>query len=269
MSTKLIFITLLLCFLLIPFFSRSFAISPDAIEVFEQSSVADSTTVLVENSRDEVSFPRPWWQWVLFVLLIAFVFIMFIHKLTNGQISLIINKIVNRKIQKSLSGSNAIQLINKAYNEIEKQNFDKAKNLLEESFKADNKIPEGHSEYSFVMSTFGYLDLAIDHMIKAALLKPHEPKFWSNLAYQYYLDKQFLKAMTSTFIAEIVNPSYSSIAKSKQMINQAYQGYNTNTIKCKNRAEQIWKAINNTNDDLPPQSGDINQLMNPTNNFFL
>jgi len=155
----------------------------------------------------------------------------------------------------------AIALNNKAFKAIDRKDYEKAKELLEESFKLDNKIPEGHSEYAFVMSILGHINFAINHMIKAALLKPNEAKFWSNLAFQYYKDKQFFKALTSTFVAEIVDPSYPSIAQSKQMIANEFMDYQQNVEICMKRANEIWNVLNNSHNSLPPQSGDINSLM--------
>ena len=191
--------------------------------------------------------------------------------LLTGKMAQIANRQVLKKQsnQRSNGSGAANQLINKAYDEIDRKNYEKAKGLLEKSFKIDNTIPEAHSEYAFVMSILRHLDFAIDHMIQAALLVPNEPKFWTNLAFQYYNDRQYKKAMTSTFIAEIVNASYPSISQSKQMIAQDYYEYNSNITKCKERAKNIFNTLNNPDDGLPPQSGDINQLMNPDNNFFL
>jgi tetratricopeptide (TPR) repeat protein len=163
----------------------------------------------------------------------------------------------------------AIALINKAFKAIDRKNYENAKELLEESFNLDNKIPEAHSEYAFVMSILGNIDFAIDHMIKAALLNPNEAKFWTNVAFQYYNDKQYGKALTSTFVAEIVDPTYPSIAQSKQIISQEFPESQQNVEKCRERAKEISNALNTFDDSLPPESGDINHCMDTDNIFSL
>lgn len=277
----------------------------DTITYKDTTTVLNAT----KSVAAKVSSPIPLWQWLLLGLFGSVGFGMLLNRRLAGvllftAISIIIALklktaiefkfdlwpfvawgswiILTSKISKKASShriqnkqyntkhkSEAIALINQAYDVIEKQDFYKAKSLLEESFKIDDSIPEAHSEYAFVMSTIGNIDFAIDHMIKAAMLNIHEPKFWSNLSYQYYLNNQNRKAMTSTYLAEIVNKSYPSISQSKALIREKFADFDIHAPACKSRATQIWNVLNRTSEALPPQSGDINQLMDPQINFFL
>ncbi len=280
----------------------------DSIYAIEQSLPNNSQGEDKMQPQEKIPLPTPLWQWLLIGIFAASTFGMVLNKRIAGYIIFgAICFIVFKKLQIALendfsltpfyilggwvlitsgmakkanariiskskiSGKSdpATRLINQAYDEIDRKNYEKAKVLIEESFKIDNSIPEAHSEYAFVMSILGHIDMAIDHMIKAALLKPNEAKFWTNLAFQYYNDKQYIKALTSTLVAELVDSSYPSIAQSKQMIAQEFPGYQQNVEKCKDRAKEILTVLNKSADSLPPQSGDINHCLNPDNKFSL
>ena len=279
------------------------------VDSTDQIVLANSQTTQSDEINSKNPVPTPWWQWFLLGIFGSSGFGMLLNKRFAGIVVIGIvltitiiklktalannfeiwpfyilggwvlltanmaknanNQVMGKKPQKRNYGTGANRLINLAFDEIDKKDYNRAKELLEESFKIDDKIPEGHSEYAFVLSILGFIDRAIEHMIKAALLQPKNAKFWSNLAFQYFNDKQYIKAMTATFLTEIIDPRYRSISESKKIISMEYISYNSYVEICKKRAEAIWKVINMPDDGLPIQSGDINQLMDPHVNFFL
>ena len=164
-----------------------------------------------------------------------------------------------------LKKDDASKLLGRAYRAIENQNFESARELLEKALEITQVNPEIHSEYAMVLSASGHFDRAIDHMIRAIMLKKQDPKLWSNLGFQFYLDKNKFKAITSMLVAKNLNTRYPSVAKGLEAINSEFSISEDELNRCNKRAKTVFELLDKDIPGLPLQTGDMNNFLDPNN----